>query len=334
MCKNRQIILILFIFGALLGCENEVKLLEPGDPIPVVYGIICPDDTLHQIRLMKTFDGSKTPEVEASISDSLYYDQAEVYLELRSTQGLVLERLELTKTLINNRSEGIFATAPNFIYQGHPFDIRQGSLNGELVYHLTIYLPYFDQSVFATTAVPPNAGISSNMRNGEEINVFNYFMHPKYIVGAPVKTFATELIIEFLFEELINAEWRQTSFQNKRYYRPYSGLASDDSVKFSPTWLYNQIANKITENEAVSNRRFSSIVVRKKLISPDYSHYLSSLEYSPDLYSYIFSNITNGKGLFAAYSKSEITGITFSEQMLDSLSFGQYTKHLMFQRWY
>ncbi|MBT3244441.1 MAG: DUF4249 family protein [Bacteroidetes bacterium] len=333
MCKNRQIIFILFILGALLACENEVNLLEPGDPIPVVYGIICPDDTLHQIRLLKTFDGSKIPEVEASVSDSLYYDQAEVYLELRSTQGLVLERLELSKTLINNRREGIFATTPNIIYQGHPFDIRQGSLNGELVYHLTIYLPDFDQSVFATTAIPPTQEPSSNMISGEEINVFDYFVHPKYIFSAPVKTFATELIIEFLFEELINAEWHQISFQNKRYYRPYSGHVSTDSIKFSPIWLYKQIANNIKENEAVSNRRFSSIIIRKRLVSPDYSHYLSSLEYSPDLYTHIFSNITNGKGLFAAYSKSEITGITFSEQMLDSLSFGQYTKHLKFKRW-
>ncbi len=64
-----------------------------------------------------------------------------------------------------------------------------------------------------------------------------------------------------------------------------------------------------------------------------YSQYFASLHYRSDLFENMLSNMEGGKGLFAAYSKTEKTGITLSQQSMDSLALGSITKHLKFGRW-
>ena len=103
-----------------------------------------------------------------------------------------------------------------------------------------------------------------------------------------------------------------------------------DSIQFKPDWLFQQFAGRIKDNPDVAKRKFKSVEIRSMLISPEYHYYSTSMEFAPDYYSNIFSNIVNGKGLFAAYSISEMKGITFGQQMLDSRALGRLTRHLSF----
>ena len=326
-------IITVFLTGFLLSCSNEIDLLEPGETIPVVYGIINPDDSIQKIRLTRTFDGSYTPGVDAKVSDSLYFRDARIYLELRSDQGEVLERLKLEQAIIEDREDGVFATTPNIIFIGRDYQIRR-RFNSEIpmIYHLTINLPDYDKSIFATAEIPSRPKISTNIDEKEELNIYNYFQHPKVVMFQPGGEFVSELIIEFFYENQIGGQWYRESFVYKRESAPASRIAIADSIKFTPEWLFQQFAGRITDNPDVMKRRFNSLEIRSIRISPEYHYYSSSLEYSPDYYTNIFSNIVNGKGLFAAYSKSEMKGITFGREMLDSLALGKLTRHLRFER--
>jgi len=325
--------IVLYIITVLLAaCSNEIDLLEPAEPIPVVYGIICPDDSVHSVRLSRTFDGSETPEIDARVADSLYFKNAQVYLELRSSGGKVLERLEMVRSSIDDREPGIFAPSPNIVYQGSNFLIRQGSKEtSEITYHLAINLPDYDKSVYSTARIPGDPEISGNIFDYEEISIFNNFSNPKKISISSNEDFASETIIEFFYDNKIDGEWIADSFIYKVDLGPGRGKGFER--EFSPEWLYGLFANRIPENTDVEARRFNCLEITRKLISPEYTYYLATLDYSPDFYTGIFSNIVNGKGLFAAYSKSQIIGITFSDQMMDSLAMGKYTKELGFLRW-
>lgn len=322
-------ILLPALMAGIVSCENQVDLLEAGSPVPVVYGVISPDDTLHCIRLTKTFEGSEHPEEQAAIHDSLYFKTLRVYLELRTDIGQVLERLELKPAVYPDRKDGMFSTAPNIIYEGYPFQIRQGE---NMEYHLLVVIPEFDQAVFASAAIPPGPGITTNIRSGEKINLYNYFVHPKSVVVRSNPVFFTEFGIEFRYREKISGEWYLRSFDYSRQYQPGISV-SVDSIKLTPEWVFRRFANEIKDNSRVTQRRFSSMSVNQKLISPEYGHYLNSFTYSPDLYNHLFTNIVGGKGLFAAFAADSISGILFSEQMLDSLAEGQYTRHLKFPKW-
>jgi hypothetical protein len=45
----------LLILSILPGCETEVNLIAPGEPIPVVYCLLDPADSIQYIRVATTY---------------------------------------------------------------------------------------------------------------------------------------------------------------------------------------------------------------------------------------------------------------------------------------
>jgi hypothetical protein len=46
----------------LVGCKNDVDLVFQGDPVPLVYGIISPEDSIHSVRISLTKPGDASQE--------------------------------------------------------------------------------------------------------------------------------------------------------------------------------------------------------------------------------------------------------------------------------
>ncbi|MCX6223519.1 MAG: hypothetical protein NTV01_01985 [Bacteroidia bacterium] len=85
-----------FIFLVMISsCETNFNPNIPAKPIPVVYGIISPQDSLYFIRLTKTFIGEGDAYDFARIPDSIYYQDALVFLETRDLKGKLIERIQL-----------------------------------------------------------------------------------------------------------------------------------------------------------------------------------------------------------------------------------------------
>lgn len=113
------------IAAALLlsACSNEFEVTAPWKDIPVVYGIISPNDTAHYVRIEKAFLDPGTSALDlARIPDSLYYDDAtiNVFLERVSTG----QRKKMTRVDGNAeghvRADGLFANQPNWLYKFKP----------------------------------------------------------------------------------------------------------------------------------------------------------------------------------------------------------------------
>jgi hypothetical protein len=119
--KNRQIYpLMLFLANLLMSisCNNELVTIEGAKDIPVVYAILSTKDTATYIRVEKAFsDPSRNAFEVAQIADSLYYNDAKVFL-VRNQNN---ERFDLTQVDGNTegypRKDGIFAKAPNKMYK-------------------------------------------------------------------------------------------------------------------------------------------------------------------------------------------------------------------------
>ena len=65
----------------LTGCNNEVDLLAPHQDIPVVYCILNQNDSVHYVRLEHSFAGAANAYEMAKEFDSIYYPEANVWLE-------------------------------------------------------------------------------------------------------------------------------------------------------------------------------------------------------------------------------------------------------------
>lgn len=332
--RSLKYLFILLLALTFSACYNEIDLLEPGDPIPVVFGMISPGDTVVQIRLTKTFDGSEYPLVDARTSDSLHFNKAEVHLEIRASDGRVVERTELVRANAAPRAPGIFGETPNYIYQAKPsFEIN--SLEDEPIsYFLSIFITDINQSVFSEASIPQTPIMKATFRDGYKMNVYNYPVKPEEIRTSRSAVFYSILEFKFHYDELINDEWVPSHIVYSHEYAPDKVLSRGNEVfTVVPDWLYTFIKYRVKPDPEVESRRFSSLQVIFSHLSPEFQYYSSGLEYSPDYYSDIFSNVVNGKGLFVAKTSIEISDVQFNDQMMDSLCFGQYTSHLHFRRY-
>jgi len=114
----KKILLTLLTFSFLFqACDNELDLVADWKDIPVVWGMLNPEDDIHLIRVEKAFlDGTSSALDIAQVSDSLYYDNAIVQLQkVESGETFDLARLDAAALGIE-REEGIFATDPNYVY--------------------------------------------------------------------------------------------------------------------------------------------------------------------------------------------------------------------------
>lgn len=332
---------LALIYGAALliaifvACDNEIDLYDPIDPIPVVYGVICPDDSVHQIKLMKTYISHNNWAIESKINDSLYFQNPEVFLDLRSDSGFVLERVRFYETIIEDKEDGLFSTSPNKILVARGLQLRYPFSNsGDMTYRLTIRIPEYDKIVFAETSIPKKPKIVCNIHNNEEINLYEYFAHPKRVIITLDDDYSTELNLYFYYDEMINDQWQSKSFIYSRKYGTADVSSSiPDTLFISPQWFYQLIKNRIQTNAEVQRRRFDSFDIQQKSISSEFDNYQKSIKFQSDFYMNTFSNIVNGIGVFTSYSQQSITGLTLHPQTQDSLALGQYTKDLKFSRW-
>jgi hypothetical protein len=113
-----KILLHFLALSTLLSCKDELVTIEGGKDLPVVYGLLSLADTATYIRVEKAYsDPNKNAFEVAQIPDSLYYNDAKVFL-IRNKNN---ERFELAQVDGNTegypRKEGIFAKSPNKVYK-------------------------------------------------------------------------------------------------------------------------------------------------------------------------------------------------------------------------
>ena len=104
-------LLVVFVVSVLFfsSCDNELKLLDEWKDIPVVYGVLSPNDTAHYIRVEKAFlDPEKSAFEVARIADSLYYpdEQIEVFVKNVSLGFVKLAGFTKVFNAVNNCGSG------------------------------------------------------------------------------------------------------------------------------------------------------------------------------------------------------------------------------------
>ncbi len=121
----KKLLFLLPIGLFISACSNDFEVTAPWKEIPIVYGILSPNDTAHYIRIEKAFiDPDKSALDIAQIADSLYYPESAITVWLESTDLLPNTRLQLHRVdgalEGHPRDPGIFAQEPNWLYKVKP----------------------------------------------------------------------------------------------------------------------------------------------------------------------------------------------------------------------
>jgi hypothetical protein len=318
-----------------VACDNSLEVIDPADSFPVVYGVVCPKDSVHRIVVRKSFICCDSIEWHAQNPDSIQYDSLSVFLEVRNQEGIVIQRISMQKELGQIREAGFFAREPNWIYTCAANRLADPDSFGQSVkYNLTVFSPIGQQAAYAETVIPPTPKVREpaddrpyeiNMMSENPI-IFKWDRSTEYYVQ-----FNTRV----KYWEYTQGRETLKEFVHKQKWSPWSLPLDDKEEKVTITgdWFYSLIAARIRDDESVENRKFKQIDF--ELISGDeaFMEYFSSIHYSSDYESVPLTNIVNGKGLFVGYNVHYFRGYGLTQQSKDSLAEGERTRHLRFYWW-
>lgn len=336
--------IFLFLF-MLSSCEADFSPNITSPPIPLVYGIINPQDSTYSIRLTKTFIGEGNALDFAKIPDSIYYDGARVFMETRDLNGKLIERVRMEEKITTDREPGIFSTTPNRIFEtdtasihlrpdyfsaaGQPYDINL---------HLEAIIPGYPDTVRAVTRLRTAPRLTQPRNNF--IKVYFYSEEPFWMQWSDTNSDNLfEILVrmrytDFLYDDKreMTAEWVLTGINANMTSFP-GGERKVYSYYFRPENFFSQVRSVIKPDPAVEARVCNKLDFIVLSSNRELEYYRNIYEISDDYHGAGYTNILHGYGLFTSFSSTGIYGMSLGQEELDSLSDGSYTKHLKFRHY-
>lgn len=324
----------------LTGCSTDLDLNADYKEIPVVYGLLNAQDTVHYIRIQKAFLGKQSAEKDATVRDSIYYDQElDVTVSALDENGNPIgqpTRLERVNgdTLGIEKDRGPFAKEPNELYR------FKGNLNPELTYRFEMVNPETGKTVSAKTPLVQDFKVERPIPAFDLILLPNQSANFKWSAAKNGKV--TELIMRFRYyewekgnpgsREAKHMDWRVinrevTDRQQEQHEVDRDGLA-----------FLTAVSNKLEADPDVrraidtsQNHKFIYNVGAKDLYNyvrvGEAQTGITQLQTTPD-----YSNFDEGLGIFSSVYTKEVDNIKLSDPTIDSLACSSFTRDLNFSR--
>jgi len=321
---------------SIIACDNELDVVEEFRDIPVVYAYLSMTDTAQYFRIERGFiDENTSALILAQNPDSLYYSNATVTLE-HSLTGNQFEMERVDGNLEGFvRDEGAFAQSPNYLYK-----LRTSELNllAENEYNLIINRGDGTDIIESSTVlIGPSDLKVPNVNAGSPIS-FNSIDFTNFIwTGSPAAKIYN-LSFEFNYRErdpLVGSSFDRRSV-TWRALRNFKTEEDDGrvAVEILGANFFSFIGGAIPIDENME-RRFDDLTViisgggqeiREFVQIGSANLGITSTQDPP-----FFSNIEGGRGVFSSTYDLVINNVAVSNQTLDSLRDGQFTRNLGFQ---
>ncbi|MCK5821349.1 MAG: DUF4249 family protein [Bacteroidales bacterium] len=346
---HKHLWIISLLVATLCACETDFDPYIPSKPTPVVYGVINPDDSLYQIRLTKSFVGPGSAYDYAQISDSLFFQNAKVYLDtyLDTNPGndTLLESVELELLEIEPRQEGIFIRQPNLIYQTnfHELNIRPEQYHNQglaydIVLQMRAIIPGYADTVTAKTRLKKPPRIVNPKAHYQKVYFFGEIPFQVEWTHTSKDNYF-ELQVVFHYKEILEdeqreaaVEWVLTGIEYNESSIP-GGVNNFYNYYLRPDIFYSHIRATIPVDHEVKARLVRNIDFVILTSDGTIKHYNEIGELADDYHGATYSNLNHGLGIFTSYNTVGVYGLRLGQRELDSLAFGTYTKHLNFKNW-
>ena len=324
-------VLILVVFSS---CSNEIDLYADWENIPVVFGLVEADGTDQYLRVERVFQGEDGNAFDAAQNiDSIYYSNASVFVTNESTgASALLEKTEVSSTLNLDRDPGLFVREPNFLYKLDADDLfyQAGDVLTLELFENGVDVPF---SVAQTNIlqpveyIPNSSGIISfrpgkptsfNFEFGPNSKLFDLILYLNITEFDSADESITEKSIKWVVARGINIPSEVTSFYTYSIQGDgfYAALLDNLEVVPTVTRFFGEISVEfIAAGEEL--KLFNEIA--------QVNTGITSAQEIP-----VYSNLSNGLGIFSSKSTSRVDELTLSEVALDSLRNSELTESLNF----
>jgi hypothetical protein len=321
-----------FLFVVLLGsgCETDLNINSNTPSIPFVYAVLDAADTVHCVRLTKTFRTSYNIYQQKIPGDSLTVPNAVVKIE-RWRSGYYVETKYLDLTDQFTRDSGLFPLYPASVFELDKNTATAGYFTGypSDLFRLIIEIP--DRPVvYCEYHLVKPLSVISPMHDGRTYDMFNF--HVLFKSFANYSEMYVRLHYLNRYNDSTSSEtttWRE--FHDHEIIDETTGR--EFSVPLEGNAFFERIGKLIHRDEKVLNRKFEYTELLFNCLDENIYQYNESLTVLPsDQAGSPFTNVVNGKGIVGSrYTRR--TTILFDQASLEELCNGKYTKHLKFVDW-
>ena len=335
---------IIFAFPILIlllsACSNELNLVAPAKEIPIVYGFLSRSDSAQYLRIEKAFiDPAKSALELARDPNQLYF--SDITAEIQEVGTIKVYPLKRIDGNLEGykRSNGIFATSPNYLYKINTSAI---DLKENKAYKLVVKRKDGTVLTESEVIITPDIQLNEDRTNPTEFSV-----------------------VSGLF-----ISWLQTNYQTAKMYDIIVHLNVEERDINSNTWVPKKLSWAIAKSfipgasdvtpgingvsyrykdgngffQFLANNLDKNKPVLRKLRDLD----VEIISGGQDLYEYInvgninsgitgtevlptYTNVKNGYGILSSRNRLYYKGITLGGRSIDSLRNGKITRDFKFQ---
>ncbi len=328
---NKLLISLCLLSVSLSSCKTDVDLLAPYKEVMVIYGVLDPTDSVQYIRINKAFLGEGNAYTFAQVADSFQYaDVLDVKLERYKNNNFAgainLERFEGPPL-----KDGIFASAPNYLYRTTGLD----SIYQDSEYKLVVTNTQTGNVVTSKTIIVSKVGSITNPASFQTAVDFadpdNQFI-AKFTRGNNAKYYDLNMRFNYYETEIANP----SNTQIKSVFFRVNGVEylSNNSLEIAVPYaaFYSALKRTIPIDPLVTRTARSVDLIWVGGAEELYTYYQvnrppTGINQSIPQYT----NIDGGIGIFSSKYSDAMNNKLLSSRSLDSLSNGAITKDLGFQ---
>ncbi|MCB0479535.1 MAG: DUF4249 family protein [Crocinitomicaceae bacterium] len=354
--------LALAVTTVFQSCETEIQLTGEFEPIPIIYGILDQDDSIHYIKINRTFTGNNNPSASAMVPDSSYWNTVDAYVyeidQISFVNADTLRVWQLRDTLIQNKdTNGVFFGPEQKVYYflAGPNGSSRLKDSPDIKYVLKASMNSGEYYAESTTELVRTdySGASDNVRitNPTSTQDWNFATFP----GGNID-YKTEVLQFYIGNaDLFNVkmvilydEYQGASVESKELKWSLGEYATEGQTgTYSLTILgeefYKFIGENVADDPAVTKRQFTGLRIDIVAGSAELYKYIQITAPSTSLSQAqpTYSNIAGAYGLWAsrtsisqykpAYNPASASLRALTKSSLEALCVGSaYTSSLKF----
>jgi hypothetical protein len=316
------------------SCNNDLDLLDPAPPKPVVFCILNPTDTFCYVTVSKSVPPAEDPVGFFGSGSEARVDDATVTLEAW-TSGYKLWETGFSLTG-DNRPDSSSQVARSRYRSNKQLRFAVDTVHNDWDYftydnmRLVVRSPQFTDPVYARIPIirmprreyprkPATFSLYSTLNNG--VSGIVDLKETKY----------ASLICQFRYREFTDHwEDRSVEFVVKK---DIALLMPELSIHLTEENLFNRLKLNIPDNPEVFVRLFSRLKFTLKTTDVFFEDYYHTYVNAGDHDLTVYTNLTNGYGLFACARSVRFADMDIDRVTMDSLCNGRMTKQLKFKSW-
>lgn len=334
--KHFRIIAVLFLAFTSWTCSTDFVLEAEWKDIPVVYAFLDPTDEAHYIRVEKAFlqEGGDAREI-AQIADSLYYDNATVQLQkIGSSILYTLERVDGNLEGLP-REDGVFATAPNYLYKILQSDINlEGGDEVRFILNRGDDLPPVTSEIVMLNPIAP---LQNQPPNPINFSTYERAINISFNPGPHAELFDIRWVVHYLENTPENPqqfESKQVTWVLESKLEREEGATNSVLYRVKSENFYLFLSGAI-DPATDRVRKFEGIDIQITAVGEELANYLrvssANLGITSSNQVPVYTNISEGRGLFTSRTDIVLPGYQLDSNSITLLKTGPLTQNLNFQ---